>query len=263
MLDPFISATLSLRKPSSKTRNSADVFLQVTCKSVSAHHTCCFLPRVKGHAYFPDVLKTHPYIFSPHFLFPWLVSIIQALPLSWNFPCSCILTCWLFLCSCSVVQRFWFVHAAQMLIWAPNLQFSGLSWFFYPSRKLLPTSLTQCSGCLSLCSLAIATGNIAGGCCLIQRVLREKLGLQQSSGEWQGQICLFKSWGLLVSQRICSAREYLCWCYPIIIFLLTLWELNFNWAVTRGFQKASDMYAYTKIHILCVCLYVDTYIALV
>lgn len=60
MLDPFISATLYLGIPSSKTRNSADVFLQVTHKSVYVHHTCHFLPHEKGHAYFPDVLKTHP-----------------------------------------------------------------------------------------------------------------------------------------------------------------------------------------------------------
>lgn len=45
-------------------------FLQVTHESVSAHHACHFLPHMKGHAYFPDVLETHPCIFSPHFLFP-------------------------------------------------------------------------------------------------------------------------------------------------------------------------------------------------
>lgn len=101
-------------------------FLEMTHKSVSAHHICHFLPHMKGHTYFPDVLKTHPCISSPHFLFPWLVSIIEALSLSWNFPCSCILTCWLFLRSCSVVQRFLFMRAAQMLIWPPNVQFSGL-----------------------------------------------------------------------------------------------------------------------------------------
>lgn len=64
--------------------------------SVSARYTCCILPQMKEHAYFPDVLKTHlciffsPVSFFPRFLFSWLVIIIQSPFFNWNFPCSCI-----------------------------------------------------------------------------------------------------------------------------------------------------------------------------
>lgn len=75
---PFFSAILYLRIPLSKTKNSADVFLQVTHGSMSAFHTCHLLPPRNEHLYFsglPQVpsklcrVKTHPCIPSPHFLF--------------------------------------------------------------------------------------------------------------------------------------------------------------------------------------------------
>lgn len=67
LLTPFISVMLNLSVPSSKPRNSVDGLFPV---SISAHHTCHILPQMKGLAYFSDVLKTHTWIFFPHFLFP-------------------------------------------------------------------------------------------------------------------------------------------------------------------------------------------------
>lgn len=95
--------------------------------SISVHHTCHIWPQMKGHAYFPDALKTHLCIFFLQF--PWLVSIIQAPFLNWNFPCSCILTCWFnLLCS------------AVFLVWACSSQDSVL-WFVL---VLLPFLLESC-----------------------------------------------------------------------------------------------------------------------
>lgn len=171
---------LNLSIPSSKPRNSADgVFFQHLYLHITPVTSC---PRWKGMLislmYWKHVSAS--FCRLPHFLFPWLVSIIQAPFLNWNFPCSCILTC-------CVVQCFLFEHTA------PKIQFSGLSQFFYPSGKLLSTALTPCFSQISLCSVTIATGSIAGGCCLMHHVLWEKSGLQQSGGKWQGQIPLFKT----------------------------------------------------------------------
>lgn len=120
--------------------------------------------------------KYIPATFLPIFLFPSPVSIIQALSLSQNFPCSCILTCWSFLCSCSVMQHFLFVHASQMLIWAPSVQFSGLSLFSTHPGSCYLHSLHFAWPAIFMFAPS-CTWQHCWGCCLIQCVLRVNAGV--------------------------------------------------------------------------------------
>lgn len=104
LLNPLISIMLNLSIPSSKPRNSVDgVFFQGLYLLITPVTSC---PRWKGTLVSLMYWKHIPASFIPHFLFPWLVSIIQAPFLNWNFPCSCILTCW-FSLLCSAVFLVW------------------------------------------------------------------------------------------------------------------------------------------------------------